>query len=131
MPRWTTLSLAQLRKASKADIVRNVGQYIHAHFTKRQIIAWLVLDNTDGASIPDKVVVTKGPHGNVRRVEVYRDPATGAVLGGKITRKTYYPTGEIRDIIISDRDADKVETKRVRIRHFRDGRQPVKTQLVP
>lgn len=131
MPNWTNMTLAELRAASKPDILKGVGRYIADHFTKRQIIAWLVLDNTEGKHIPDKVIVTKGPHGNVRRVERYRDPATGTVLGGRVTTKSYYDTGEIHDIIISDRDENSVETRRVRIRHFRDGRQPVMRDARP
>ena len=128
---WTTMTLAELRAATKAEILRNVGEYIAANYTKRQIITWLLLDDMYARSIPDKVVVTKdGQNRVVKRVEIDLDPETGVALGGRVTTWQYFATGEIRYIVISDRDAENVETRKRTIQHYRDGRQPVVSEQI-
>lgn len=128
---WTTLSLAELRAATKADILRDVAQFIAARFTKRQIIRWLVLGNMEGGGIPDRIIVTHDDQGRViRMVKVWRDPETGERLGGTVITWDYFATGEVRFIIISDRDGNNTETRRRRIRHFRGGGQPVMEEIV-
>ena len=72
MPNWTTMTLAELRASTKAQILQNVAQYIAANFTKRRIIRWLVLDDTDVGDIPDKVVVTRDDQNRI--VNVVADP---------------------------------------------------------
>ena len=128
---WTTMTLEQLKAATVGEILKNVGQYIAANYTKRQIITWLLLDDTEAKSIPDKVVVTKDDQKRVvKRVEVDRDPETGIALGGRVTTWQYFATGEIRYIVISDRDAENVETRKRTIQHYRDGRQPVVSEQI-
>lgn len=123
---WTTLTLQGLRASTKAQIIRNVGEFIAAHFTKRQIIRWLILGNTESGNIPDRAVVTHDDQGRVvRMVKVWRDPETGDRLGGTVITWDYFASGEVRFIFISDRDENNVETRRQRIRHWRDGRPPV------
>ena len=79
----------------------------------------------EAKSIPDKVIVTKDDQNRVvRRVEVDLDPETGVALGGRVTTWQYFATGEIRYIVISDRDAENVETRKRTIQHYRDGKQP-------
>jgi hypothetical protein len=121
MPNWTTFSLAELRASTKAEITGNVRQWMMANLTRRQIIAWLM----DADRIPDRTIVTRDDQGRVvKMVKVWRDPETGDRLGGEVMTWQYFATGEIRFIAISDRDGDNVETRRQRIQHFRDRRQP-------
>lgn len=126
MPDWTTLTLAELRASTKAGIIRDVGQWMAANMSKREIIVWLM----DTERIPDRAVVTRDDQGRiVRCVDVDRDPGTGDALGGRVMTWTYFATGEVRFITASVRDADNNEVRRWRIRHFRDGRQPVRDVL--
>lgn len=129
---WTTMTLAGLRAATKAEITSNVRQWMMANLTKRQIIRWLMLGNTEAGDIPDRVVVTRDDQGRVTRmVKVWRDPETGERVRGEVMTWQYFATGEIRYIVISDRDADNNETRRRRIRHWRDGRQPRMEDITP
>ncbi len=128
MPNWTTLTLAELRAATKAEVIQDVARYMAANMSKRQIIVWLM----DADQMPDRVIVTRDDENRItRRVEVNRDPETGAMTGGTVTVKDYYDTGEIKDIIHSTRDADNNETRRIRVRHFTDGRQPIRRDVTP
>ena len=56
--------------------------------------------------------------------EVCRDLLTNAVVSRRVTRWTYFPTGEIDEIAVTEFDAQGKETKRPTIKHYRDGRQP-------
>lgn len=126
MPDWTTLTLAELRASTKADIIHDVGRWMAANMSKREIIVWLM----DAERIPDRAVITRDDRGRiVRCVDVDRDPETGEALGGRVMLWQYFATGEIHYIVISDRDADNVETRRRRLCHFRDGRQPVMEEM--
>ena len=95
--------------------------------TKEYIITAILEGQTDTAL---EVNVAQGGRGPIRRVEVTRDRLTGKVLGRKYMDWTYYPTGEVATITISERDASDVETARRVIRHFADGRQPVVESMV-
>jgi len=70
-------------------------------------------------------VIAKRPDGQIERREVETENALGDKIDSTVTTYSYFDTGEIHDITISDRDENNVETRRRRIRHFRDGRQPV------
>lgn len=131
MPNWTTFSLEELRAATKANIIRDVGEYIATKFTKRQIIAWLVLDDVEGDRIPDRAATTYEDQDCVIKYEIWRDPETGDQVSGRVTTWSYFGTGEVYDIIISDYDKDNIETRRYRIRHSRDGKQPVMEDITP
>lgn len=127
MSNWTTLILSELRTSTKAEITSNVRQWMMANLSKRQIIAWLM----DADRIPDRTIVTYDDQGRVtRRVDRWTDPETGDALSGRVMTWTYFATGEVRFIVISDRDGDNVETRRRRIRHWRSGRQP-RMQEIP
>lgn len=122
MPTWTTLSLTQLRAATKAQIIQNVGQWMAVNLSKRDLIAWLM----DADYIPDRTIVTRDNQSRViKRIDVNRDPETGVVIGGRVMTWQYFNSGEIRYIVVSDRDGDDVETRRQRISHSRDGQSPV------
>ena len=120
MPNWSNLTLAQLRAATKAQIITAIDNWLATH-TKRRIIE-LLLDVTNIADRPD---ITYGADGQIaRRDEVFRD-VVGNVTGGKRTNYAYYPTGEIDTITIVDVAADLTTVLgRRTVKHYLDGRQP-------
>lgn len=123
MPRWTNMTLQQLRAASKADIVKDVGKYIHAHFTKLQICKWLL----DVELIQDVVEVTRDEAGRIiSRLQVWRHVVTGDVDHNSETTYTYYLNGNVEDITITKRDGDGNVTEQFTIHHYQDGRQPIR-----
>ena len=109
-----------MRVATKAEILQDVA----ANNTKRQIAAELL----GQTQVSDRVAITRDAQGRItRRVEVQRDLLTGDRLGGRVTTRDFYDTGEVNRIVISERDTDNNETRRRTIKHFTDGRQPVVT----
>lgn len=118
MPLITTLTLEQMRAATKAEILQDVA----VNNTKREIAAELL----GQTQVSDRVVITRDDQGRIiRRVEVERDLLTGDRLGGRVTTRDFYDTGEVNRIVISERDADNDETSQRTIKHYRDGRQPM------
>ena len=120
MPNWSNLTLAQLRGATKAQIITAIDNWLANH-SKRRIIE-LLLDVTNIADRPD---ITYGADRQIaRRDEVFRD-VVGNVIGGRRTKHVYYPTGEIDTITLSDIAADlKTVIGRRQIKHYLDDRQP-------
>ena len=74
MPNFTNLTVEQMRKASKADIIAAVGKYLDA-LDKKQVIE-LLMDVTEFADTP---VITTGEHGILTREQTVRD-AEGEVI---------------------------------------------------
>ena len=121
MSNWSNLTLAQLRAATKAQIITAITNWLTTR-TKRQIIE-LLLDVTNIADRPD---ITRWPDGQIkRRDETFRD-VEGNVTGGRRTNYDYYSLGgEIDTITTIDVDADLTTgLSRKTIKHFLDGRQP-------
>ena len=120
----TTLTLEQMKAATVAEILADVT----AQNDKREIVSELL-----GADrISDRPTITYDDRDRiVKRVETERDLLTDDVLGSVVTTHSYYKTGEIEDIIISERDAKDNETAKRTIRHFTDGRQPEVVALQP
>lgn len=127
MPYWTTLTIPQLRAATKTEILQNVGQYMAANFTKRQIILWLVQDSIDAdgrLTLPPER--TYHPDGQVAQEDIaIYDLESGEKVGGTRTKWEYYPSGEIDIVTLLELGPDDGELTRRRIKHFLDGRQPV------
>lgn len=115
MPNWTTLTLAELRAASKADIITSVGSWLNVR-TKAQIIE-LLMDSTEFA---DKPTVTHGEHGILTRDQTVRD-ALGDMLRVEHTEHAYYDTGEIDEIttVVENIGGDVIEDRL--IKHYRLG----------
>lgn len=117
----TNLTLAQLRAATKAQIITAIGNYLTNNFTKRQLILWL----WDADVISDDPIIAYRPDGQIEsQTEETRDVETGVVVGGRVVTWSYYPSGEVHTIIISQRDALNNEIARKIITHFLDGRRP-------
>ena len=122
----SNLTLAQLRAATKAQIITAIVNRLQ-DMTKRQIIIWL-LDEVD--RITDNPVRVHRPDGQIEsQTDVERDTETGAKTGSRVVTWTYYPTGEVDEITITNKDAaDKTIGKPKVIKHFTDGRQPEVTE---
>jgi hypothetical protein len=120
MPNWSNFTLAQLRAATKTQIITAITNWLQTR-TKRQIIELLI----DVVSIADKPIITRsGDEQITQRDDVNRD-VLGNVIGGKRTNYAYYPTNEINTITITDLDADLITVLGQRtIKHYTDGRQP-------
>ena len=118
----TTLTLEQMKAATVTQILQDVA----ANNTKREICAELL----GMERVPDRVVITYDDQKRiVKRVETERDLLSGDVLGSVVTTHSYYKTGEIQDIVVSERDAKDAETARRTIKHFADGKQPTVTAV--
>ena len=117
MPNWSTLTLAELRQASKADIITNVGNWLNTN-TKKQIIELLI----DATEFADKPTVTTGEHGILTREQTVRD-ALGDVVRIEHTEYSYYPGGEVDEIttVVENASEDVIEDKC--IKHYTD-KQP-------
>jgi len=111
----------QLRYETKAKIVRSIGEYIASHFTKRQILHWLL----DGERFEDRPDITYRPDREIVKRKVVERDVFNKVVGSREDEYTYYPSGEVRDIVQREFDADGEEIHRRRIKHFRDRRQPI------
>ena len=119
----TTLTLDQMKAATVAQILADVA----ANNTKREICTELLGSDR----ISDVAVTYDDQKRIVKRVETERDLLTGDVLGSVVTTHTYYKTGEIEDIVVSERDAKDAETARRTIKHFADGKQPTVSAIKP
>ncbi len=124
MPNITSLTLAQLRTSTAAQVRTAVATYLSG-LSKRQLILFLM----DTDRIPDDPIRTYRPDGQIAtHTEVDRDTETGAMTGGRVLTHTYYAGGEIDTIIISTRDASNIEVSRKTIKHYADGRQPTASE---
>jgi hypothetical protein len=125
MPNISTLTLETMRSSTKTQIITNIRDYLTANMTKKQLITFLL----DRDTVDDTQVVTYLPDGQVDKiVDWKRDAETNNKISGVVTNFSYYPTGEINVIRVSQRNADNVETSHVRIKHYLDGRQPKITE---
>lgn len=128
MPGLTDLTLAQLRAASKAQLITAIDNKL-ANMTKKQIIAliWSVTAPEDIVDAGAPTVVN-GPQGPTASLQVFRD-ALGAKLGSQKATWSYYtPSGVVDTIVLEELNAADVVTRRWTIKHFADGRQPVMTE---
>lgn len=113
------LTPAQLRAMTRAQIRTAITDAVSA-MTKREMIIWLIRAD----AVEDDPIDTYENGQIVRRVEITRDPETGERMRGRVKTWTYYPSGEVDVITISNRDAADGEVSKKRIKHYRDGRQP-------
>ena len=115
-------TIAQLRAATKTQIINAISNYLTNNFTKRQIIIWL-LNNTN--ILANATISIYEPDGQVRsQTDRNMDIETGLQVDGRVVTYAYYPTGEVDTITISTRDSANKEIAKKIIKHFIDGRQP-------
>lgn len=136
MPKWTTMSLAELRTASLSEIIQNMAQWMETNLSKPKLLIFLILTDLEidaDARIHDKEVVTRdAEHGNriARRDRVRRDVLTGDVVYRWRLDNAYYETGEIDVIQVREWDEEETLVSHWRVKHFTDGRQPIKQVIV-
>ena len=124
MPNLTNYSLDQLRAATRPQILTAISNHLSV-MTKRQLVLWLLDRDDQNSAVSDAPICAYRKDGQVEsRIEVERDVETGARVGGRVTTWTYFPTGEVDTITISERNAADKETAKRVIKHFTDGRQP-------
>ena len=113
----TSLTVAQLRTASKAAIISDIASTM----TKLDLI--VLATGTDKLS--DTPVITRRKDGQMfSQSEVTRDIETDAVLSSRDIYWTYYKDGEVDEITIIEMDSGGKEISRKIIKHYLDGRQP-------
>ncbi len=118
MPNIANLTLAQLRLATKAQIITAIANYLTNNFTKRQLIGFLI----DAEVVSDPPVTTYRMDGQIEsETDTDRDAETGALVASRQVRWFYYPTGEVDTITITQ--GATVRT----IKHYLNRRQPTVT----
>jgi hypothetical protein len=121
MTTLTSMTLAQLRASTKAQIITGVSDYLSANFTKKQLIQLLRERDTEWDDpVWTYVSTTKGLQYE-SKTEIERDCETGAQVSKRVTTWDYYNSGEVNVILIIVYDANNVEKKRKRIKHARTG----------
>lgn len=128
MASLTNMALAQMRAATVAQLRAAVKAKIDI-LSKKQIIRlelWVrQWDPATVVTIQDADTRTDWPDGQIKqRVSVMRDES-GAKVGTRRVDHTYYPTGEVDEIVVTELDGADVVTSTKTIKHFTDGRQPV------
>ena len=120
------LTFEKLRAATKEQIITTITDKLTS-ITKNRIceFIWGIRNIiTDNLTLGDLVEKEDGPNGQLLRVYKTTD-----VLGVKLTSRkiewTYYPTGEVDTITISELDALDQLISQKTIKHFTDGRQPI------
>ena len=117
MPNLTNLTLAQLRAATKAQLITAISNKLAA-MTKRQIVFFLLDRDEQNRTVNDDPIVTCRKDGQIEsQTEIERDVETGAKTGSRVITWTYFPGGNVDTITISQRDAADKEIARKVIRH--------------
>src|SRR3990170_1928250 len=127
MPTLSGLTIQQLRAATVTEI-RTAMKARLDQLTKRQLIRldlWVASWDQDAlVTLPDQTRDTYHPDRQIAsRTEVTRD-VLGAKTGSRRVDWTYFPSGCVQDILITELDAADEVASRQRIHHFEDGRQP-------
>jgi hypothetical protein len=73
---------------------------------------------------PDEPIRTYKDGQIIKQVDVECDVETGQMTGGRVITWSYYPTGEVDEITIGQRDEMNAEISRKVIKHFTTGEQP-------
>uniref|UniRef100_A0A6M3LI69 Uncharacterized protein n=1 Tax=viral metagenome TaxID=1070528 RepID=A0A6M3LI69_9ZZZZ len=122
MPNHTTMTLEQMRAAKPADVVAQMTAYF-----AKMTLAELIRFSFDASAI-SATTLTPGPNGPVLYETVTRDIATGAVIETLRLEQDYYPTGEVKDVVIKKLSPLGAELSKVTLRHYTTGKQP---EVVP
>ena len=126
MSNFTDLTSEQIRTATKEQIVANINSTL-ARMSKRDLVVLLLETET----VSDTPVCTYGKDGQIaKQVEVERDVATGEKVSGRVIEWTYYKTGEVDKIIVSQRSAADKEIGRKVIQHYLDGKRPTVEETI-
>lgn len=121
MPLLEEITLAQLRGYTKAQIINYVTKKLNG-MTRRKLIM-LLWDEIQ--EIPREPVRAYRKDEQIEsQIEIQEDAETGEQTGKRALNWTYYPTGEVDEITISEFDASNALLKRKVIKHYTDGKQP-------
>ena len=123
----SNITIDQLQTATKEQILTFIFKKLSA-MTKLQLCRFILrvqdVDTDNAVEIPDPVTDTKDNRGTLTQEGVIRDE-----MGNKVkTQKadyTYYHTGEVHTITLTELDNMDHEVSRKVIEHFTDGRQPI------
>ena len=119
------VTLAQLRALTKAQIISRLSTWLTNHFTKRQLILWLmdieVLEND-----PVRTYRADGQIESETTIDV--DTETNLQVNKRVVTWTYYATGEVDVITIKQYDSNDALIRTKAIKHYTDGRQPTVTE---
>ncbi len=120
MPLIANLTLAQLRAATKAQIITAIANYLTSNFTKRQLIGFLI----DADAVADPPARTYRTDGQIESETIdTRDAETGSLVSSRQVRWSYYPTGEVDTIAITEGSTTR------RIKHYLNGQPPTVTTM--
>ena len=119
------VTLEQLRALTKAQIISRLSTWLTNHFTKRQLILWL-MDMDVIAIEPVRTYRADGQIESETAIEV--DTETNAQVNKRVVTWTYYPTGEVDVIGIKTYDGANNLLRTKSIKHYTDGRQPTVTE---
>jgi hypothetical protein len=125
MPLLSEITLEQLRSYTKAKIINWITTKLNG-MTKRKLIMFLWDEIQEMQRDPIRTYRADGQIES--QAEIQEDIETGAQTGKRTTAWTYYPTGEVDEITISNYDALDGLLKRKIIKHYRDGKQPTVTE---
>jgi len=127
MPNISILTLPELQAATQPQIVANINAAL-SKWDKRKLIVFLM----DGETVNDPPIVVSRPDKQVAsQTEVLRDVETGKQVGRRVMTWEYFPTGEVKRITTSDRDAANAETGAKAIVHDAPGAPPKKIETKP
>jgi len=119
------VTLEQLRALTKAQIISRLSTWLTNHFTKRQLILWLM----DIEAMPLEPVRTYRADGQIEsETTITVDTETNAQLEKRVTTWSYYPTGEVNIITIKVYDGSNNLLRTKAIKHYTDGKQPTVTE---
>lgn len=119
------VTLEQLRALTKAQIINRLSTWLTNHFTKRQLILWLM----DIEVMDDEPVRTYREDGQITsETTVTKDTETNLQVSKREVSWTYYATGEVNEITIKVYDGSNNLIRTKVIKHYTDGRQPTVTE---
>jgi len=120
------LTLEQLRAATNDQIITRVVNLLTTLSKKRICeFIWTIKDvSFQPISLSTLTVNHDVPEGQLLRFYEITD-ILGNKLGSTKIDWTYYPTGEVNTITISELDALDTVISQKTIKHFLDGRQPL------
>ncbi len=119
------VTLAQLRSMTKTQIINRLSTWLTNNFTKRQLILWLM----DIEVMDNPAVRTYRPDGQIESESVVTvDTETNLQVNKRVTTWSYYPTGEVDEIIIKTYDGNNALIRTKTVKHYIDGRQPTATE---
>ena len=121
MPNLTSLSLNELRKSNKGQLVSAVAASLNA-MSKQELIEFL-MDSKEFAE-PDQIAYWPDKQFK-HKITVIKD-FLGARIKTVLVEWSYYPKGEVDIIQTTELNAVDNVVKHTEIKHFTDGRQPIR-----